>query len=182
MFNSGTSSSRVAAGLVVISLIAAVGPRFVVTHAQEALAIYRWTTAGGGQTSSGGALTVVATVGQAEAGHMRGGELTLIGGFWPLYLPTASPTATASPSVTASATATASATDTDTPTAPATGTSPVVTPTATVATTGEPPTEPVATSVTPTEPGPDLTPSPSATDGAASWLYLPWCDNRAVDD
>jgi|SRR6266850_610341 len=41
-----------------------------------------FTIAGGGGTSTGGVFTVTGTIGQADAGHMSGGNFTLEGGFW----------------------------------------------------------------------------------------------------
>ena len=38
--------------------------------------------AGGGGTSTGGVFSVTGTIGQADAGHMSGGNFTLEGGFW----------------------------------------------------------------------------------------------------
>ena len=38
--------------------------------------------AGGGGTSTGGVFTVTGTIGQADGGHMSGGNFTLEGGFW----------------------------------------------------------------------------------------------------
>src|SRR4051812_20687 len=37
---------------------------------------------GGGGTSTGGVYSVSGTIGQADAGHMTGGNFTLDGGFW----------------------------------------------------------------------------------------------------
>ena len=37
---------------------------------------------GGGGTSTGGVFTVTGTIGQADAGHMSGGNFSLDGGFW----------------------------------------------------------------------------------------------------
>ena len=37
---------------------------------------------GGGGTSTGGVYSVSGTIGQADAGHMSGGNFTLEGGFW----------------------------------------------------------------------------------------------------
>src|SRR5215472_1443887 len=37
---------------------------------------------GGGGTSTGGVFSVTGTFGQADAGHMSGGNITLEGGFW----------------------------------------------------------------------------------------------------
>jgi len=41
-----------------------------------------FTIAGGGGTSTGGVFAVTGTIGQADAGHMSGGNFTLDGGFW----------------------------------------------------------------------------------------------------
>src|SRR6266516_5961730 len=41
-----------------------------------------FTIDGGGGTSTGGVFTVTGTIGQADAGHMSGGNYTLDGGFW----------------------------------------------------------------------------------------------------
>jgi len=41
-----------------------------------------FTIAGGGGTSTGGVYSVTSTIGQADAGHMSGGNYTLDGGFW----------------------------------------------------------------------------------------------------
>jgi len=41
-----------------------------------------FTIAGGGGTSTGGVYSVNGTIGQADAGHMSGGNYTLDGGFW----------------------------------------------------------------------------------------------------
>ncbi|HEV2207936.1 MAG TPA: hypothetical protein VG167_04130 [Verrucomicrobiae bacterium] len=38
--------------------------------------------AGGGGTSTGGPYSVSGTIGQADAGHLSGGNYTLDGGFW----------------------------------------------------------------------------------------------------
>jgi len=38
--------------------------------------------AGGGGTSTGGVFTVTGTIGQADGGHMSGGNFSLDGGFW----------------------------------------------------------------------------------------------------
>src|SRR4051794_24113170 len=40
--------------------------------------------AGGGGTSTGGTYSVSGTIGQADAGHMSGGNYSLDGGFWSL--------------------------------------------------------------------------------------------------
>jgi hypothetical protein len=47
-----------------------------------ALRIDWWTVDGGGGASSGGAYTLNGTVGQADAGTLSGGGLSLQGGFW----------------------------------------------------------------------------------------------------
>jgi hypothetical protein len=41
-----------------------------------------WTADGGGGTSSGGDFTLSGTAGQADAGALSGGGLSLQGGFW----------------------------------------------------------------------------------------------------
>src|SRR5437867_7188408 len=41
-----------------------------------------FTIDGGGGTSTGGVYSVTGTIGQADAGHMSGGNFTLDGGFW----------------------------------------------------------------------------------------------------
>ena len=41
-----------------------------------------YTIDGGGGTSTGGAYSVQGTIGQPDAGVLRNGGLTLIGGFW----------------------------------------------------------------------------------------------------
>src|ERR1051326_6966601 len=41
-----------------------------------------FTIAGGAGTSTGGVYTLSGTIGQADAGHMSGGNFTLDGGFW----------------------------------------------------------------------------------------------------
>ena len=41
-----------------------------------------FTFGGGGGTSTGGVYSVNGTIGQADAGHMSGGNYTLDGGFW----------------------------------------------------------------------------------------------------
>src|SRR5438874_11108122 len=41
-----------------------------------------FTIDGGGGTSTGGVFSVTGTIGQADAGHMSGGNFTLDGGFW----------------------------------------------------------------------------------------------------
>ena len=41
-----------------------------------------WTVDGGGGVSSGGSYSLSATIGQAEAGFLSGGEFLLTGGFW----------------------------------------------------------------------------------------------------
>jgi hypothetical protein len=48
-------------------------------------AIYQidwWTVNGGGGVSSGGSYSLSATIGQADAGTLSGGEFLLAGGFW----------------------------------------------------------------------------------------------------
>jgi hypothetical protein len=41
-----------------------------------------YTIDGGGGTSTGGVYSVTGTIGQADAGHMSGGNFTIDGGFW----------------------------------------------------------------------------------------------------
>lgn len=41
-----------------------------------------WFTLDGGGTSTGGAYSLTGTVSQPDAGAMRGGNFTLVGGFW----------------------------------------------------------------------------------------------------
>jgi hypothetical protein len=41
-----------------------------------------FTVDGGGGTSTGGVYCVTGTIGQPDAGTMRGGSFTLVGGFW----------------------------------------------------------------------------------------------------
>ena len=50
-------------------------------HAQT-YSIDWFTIDGGGGTSTGGVYSVTGTIGQADAGHMAGGNFTLEGGFW----------------------------------------------------------------------------------------------------
>jgi len=47
-----------------------------------------WFTIGGGGTSTGGVYSLTGTIGQADASPqpMTGGDLSLIGGFWPLFV------------------------------------------------------------------------------------------------
>lgn len=47
------------------------------------LALYWWSVDGGGDSSQGGDYTLIGTIGQSDAGAMRGGVYTLHGGFWP---------------------------------------------------------------------------------------------------
>jgi len=47
----------------------------------QSFAIDWWTTDGGGSTSTGGVFTVSGTIGQPDAGTMRGGQFTVEGGF-----------------------------------------------------------------------------------------------------
>jgi hypothetical protein len=42
-----------------------------------------YTIDGGGGTSSSGPYTLSGTIGQPDAGWMRGGDYELLGGFWP---------------------------------------------------------------------------------------------------
>jgi len=68
------------------------------THAQYKI---DWHTIdGGGGTSTGGVYSVTGTIGQPDAGTMRGGSFTLSGGFWALPLAvqvTNAPTLTITP-------------------------------------------------------------------------------------
>ena len=41
-----------------------------------------FTIDGGGGTSSGGAYTLIGTIGQHDAGYSEGGQYELLGGFW----------------------------------------------------------------------------------------------------
>jgi len=45
-------------------------------------AIDWWTVDGGGGTSTGGVYAVSGTIGQPDAGELRGGTFGLVGGFW----------------------------------------------------------------------------------------------------
>ena len=51
--------------------------------------------AGGGGTSTGGVFTVTSTIGQADGGHMSGGNFTLDGGFWAIIAAVQTPGAPA---------------------------------------------------------------------------------------
>lgn len=53
----------------------------VVSLAQE-YAIERAAISGGGGKTSGGQFTVIATIGQPEAGKLTGGTYSVTGGFW----------------------------------------------------------------------------------------------------
>lgn len=50
-------------------------------HAQS-YSIDWYKVAGGGGTSTGGVYSLSGTIGQADAGHLSGGNFTLDGGFW----------------------------------------------------------------------------------------------------
>jgi hypothetical protein len=50
--------------------------------AAQNYAINWFTIDGGGGTSTGGAYSISGTIGQPDAGEMRGGNYTLVGGFW----------------------------------------------------------------------------------------------------
>jgi hypothetical protein len=51
-----------------------------------------WSTIdGGGGTSTGGVYSVSGTIGQADAGHMSGGQFTVEGGFWGVIAPIQTP-------------------------------------------------------------------------------------------
>jgi len=54
-----------------------------------------FTIDGGGGTSTGGVFTVTGTIGQADAGHMSGGNFTLDGGFWAIIAAVQTPGAPA---------------------------------------------------------------------------------------
>lgn len=72
----GSQALRKAIGICLTSTLAGLG---------AALAQYAidWSTLdGGGGTSTGGVYTVSGTIGQPDAGVMRGGAFTLTGGFW----------------------------------------------------------------------------------------------------
>ena len=54
-----------------------------------------FTIDGGGGTSTGGVYSVTGTVGQPDAGHLSGGNITLDGGFWGIIAAVQSPGAPA---------------------------------------------------------------------------------------
>jgi hypothetical protein len=53
----------------------------VLAHSQP-FAVESFTVDGGGGTSTGGTYTLSGTIGQPDAGRLRGGSFTLEGGFW----------------------------------------------------------------------------------------------------
>ena len=52
-----------------------------------------WSVDGGGGTSTGGVYAVTGTIGQPDAGAMRGGNYSLTGGFWSLIAAVQTPEA-----------------------------------------------------------------------------------------
>jgi hypothetical protein len=99
---------------------------------------------GGTAASTGGGYSLGGTIGQPDAGALRGGSYTLLGGFWGAADAPPTPTATLTPTVTATAT-----------------TRPEVTATPTAAT---PTATPAGTNATPTATtSPDATATPTAT-------------------
>ena|SRR2546426_4385756 len=54
-----------------------------------------FTIDGGGGTSTGGVFSVTGTIGQADAGHMSGGNFSLDGGFWAIIAAVQTPGAPA---------------------------------------------------------------------------------------
>jgi hypothetical protein len=54
-----------------------------------------FTIAGGAGTSTGGVYTLSGTIGQADAGHMSGGNFSLEGGFWAIIAAVQTPGAPA---------------------------------------------------------------------------------------
>ena len=56
------------------------------TASAQNFAMDRFTIAGGGSVSTGGVYSVKGTVGQPEAGVLRGGNYTGVGGFWGVAL------------------------------------------------------------------------------------------------
>ena len=79
--------------LVVAAILGALAAG-ALAQAQGGLRIDWWTVDGGGGSLSDGAYVLDGTAGQADAGLLSGGDLTLAGGFWggidsrrPVYLP-----------------------------------------------------------------------------------------------
>lgn len=68
---------------VAVLLLALLAAGSLATAETPQLSIPSYTIDGGGGTSSGDILTVSGTIGQADAGVLVGGSLTLYGGFWP---------------------------------------------------------------------------------------------------
>jgi hypothetical protein len=107
------------------------------------LALRWWTVDGGGGTSAGRNFSLSGTMGQPDAGTMRGIRFALAGGFWPGVAAPPAPTPTPSPTVptpTGTVPATWTASPPVTPSTPAATTPSTFTPTATVQpVTGTPP-------------------------------------------
>jgi len=74
---SEVSGQRSAVGLAVLVLALA-----VFTADAQDYAIDWWTVDGGGGTSTGSVYSVSGTIGQPDAGELRGGTFSLVGGFW----------------------------------------------------------------------------------------------------
>lgn len=125
----------------------------------ETQQIAQFVVAGGGGSSSAGALQVDGTIGQNLTSRSSGGSFTVNSGFWIAALITSTPSPTPNPTPTATATASA------TPAATAT-VSPTTTPSATATPT-------VAATASPTIiPGPTGTPSATPTATPAQALNI----------
>ncbi len=74
--NGRTKSSRV--GLLLLLLLAVSG----IASAAGPFSIDRWTVDGGGGVSQAGTYTLTGTLGQPDAGVMKGSSYLLPGGFW----------------------------------------------------------------------------------------------------
>ena len=66
-----------------ITLFAVVAVMLVSMVVRALYSIDCYDVSGGGGTSTGGVYAVSGTIGQPDAGTMRGGQFTLQGGFWP---------------------------------------------------------------------------------------------------
>ena len=71
--------SRIIISVIVVMGLISAG---VALAAPLAFGLSWWTLDGGGGTSSGGGYTLSGTFGQADAGHLSGGDYILKGGFW----------------------------------------------------------------------------------------------------
>lgn len=68
---------------LLLVLVVLLGTSLVIAQTGSSFDLSWSTVDGGGGHSTGGAYVLSGTIGQADAGELRGGDYNLQGGFWP---------------------------------------------------------------------------------------------------